>query len=89
MKDLGVKRCRSTSYHPQINSQTERVNQILEQYLQCYANANQDNWAKMLPMAQYAYNSKDHASTGMSPFKANYGFDPSWDPSIGSKEINL
>ncbi|KAJ9086436.1 hypothetical protein DSO57_1004159 [Entomophthora muscae] len=42
----------------------------------------------MLPMAQFSYNSKDHASTGMSLFKANYGFDPTWDPQIGKKESN-
>ncbi|KAJ9051932.1 hypothetical protein DSO57_1039191 [Entomophthora muscae] len=42
----------------------------------------------MLPMTQFAYNSKDHASTGMSPFKANYGFDPTWVPKIGEKETN-
>ncbi|KAJ9066764.1 hypothetical protein DSO57_1006375 [Entomophthora muscae] len=24
----------------------------------------------------------------MSPFKANYGFDPTWDPQIGKKESN-
>ncbi|KAJ9066233.1 hypothetical protein DSO57_1011562 [Entomophthora muscae] len=42
----------------------------------------------MLLMAQFAYNSKDHPSTGMSPFKANYGFDPTWYPKIGEKETN-
>ncbi|KAJ9089694.1 hypothetical protein DSO57_1010191 [Entomophthora muscae] len=30
-------------------------------------------------MAQYTYNSQHQASTGMSPFYANYRFDPTWD----------
>ncbi|KAJ9048220.1 hypothetical protein DSO57_1037194 [Entomophthora muscae] len=42
----------------------------------------------MLPMAQFAYNSKDYISTGMSLFKANYGFDPTWDYKIGKKKTN-
>ncbi|KAJ9053656.1 hypothetical protein DSO57_1022176 [Entomophthora muscae] len=40
-------------------------------------------------MAQYAYNRKNHASTGIYIFKANYGIDPTWDPSIVNKETNL
>ncbi|KAH1179920.1 hypothetical protein KIL84_005970 [Mauremys mutica] len=35
---LGVQLLLSTTYRPQSNSQTERDNQILEQYLQCYFN---------------------------------------------------
>ncbi|KAJ9053751.1 hypothetical protein DSO57_1021144 [Entomophthora muscae] len=42
----------------------------------------------MLPMTQFSYNSKGHASTGMSQLKANYSFDPTWDPKIGKKETN-
>jgi transposase InsO family protein len=33
---IGIKLRLSTAYHPQTNGQTERVNQIIEQYLQCY-----------------------------------------------------
>ena len=88
MKDLGIKRCVSTSYHPQTDGQTERINQILDQYLRCYANADQNNWAEMLPIAQYAYNSKDPSSTGTSPLKANYGYNPTWDPKLGDRKSN-
>lgn len=36
IEQLGVHRKLSSAYHPQTDGQTERVNQILEQYLRCY-----------------------------------------------------
>lgn len=67
----------STAYHPQTNGQTERTNQTLEQYLRHYVNYQQDNWAKLLPTAQFAYNNAMHATTQETPFFANYGRNPS------------
>jgi len=46
----------STSFHPQTDSQTKRVNGLLEVYLRHYVSANQQNWAKLLDMAQFSYN---------------------------------
>jgi len=36
-------------YHPETDGQTERVNQILEQYLHVYINYQQDNWVQSPP----------------------------------------
>ena len=66
----------STPYHPQTDGQTERINQTLEQYLRSYCSYQQDNWADLLPLAEYAYNSAVSESTKLSPFEANYGFTP-------------
>ena len=66
----------STSFHPTTNGQTERLNQTLEQYLRHYVNYKQNNWVSLLPMAQLAYNSSKASITGISPFQANYGFQP-------------
>jgi hypothetical protein len=76
---LGISLNYSTSFHPQTDGQTERVNQTLEQYLRCFVNYNQDNWVKLLPLAEFAYNNSINASTGKSPFLANYGFHPRAD----------
>ena len=34
----------STAFYPQTDSQTERQNQIMETYLRCYINFEQDDW---------------------------------------------
>ena len=73
---LGAKQKMSTAYHPQTDGQTERLNQTLEQYLRCYINYEQNDWVKHLPMAQFAYNSSDNEAMKMSPFYANYGYNP-------------
>ena len=59
---LGVKPNLSTAFHPQTDGQTERVNQVLEQYLRGFCNYQQDNWQQLLPHAEFAYNNSVHAS---------------------------
>src|SRR6266446_2699094 len=46
---LGVKLTPSTSYHPQTDGQTERMNQEIEAYLRVFMSHQQDNWANWLP----------------------------------------
>ena len=60
---LGVRLTPSTSYHPQTDGQTERVNQEIEAYLQVFVSHRQDDWADWLPLAEFAYNNKVHAAT--------------------------
>ena len=43
-KALGTKKQLSTAYHPQIDGQTERMNQEIETFLRHYVNYQQDNW---------------------------------------------
>jgi hypothetical protein len=49
---------------------------MLEQYLRIYCNYEQDNWSKLLPLAEFAYNNTPHSSTGVSPFFTTHGYDP-------------
>jgi len=81
---LGIKRSMSTAYHPQTDGQTERINQVIESYLRSYCNYEQNDWASMLAMAEYAYNNSKHSTTKISPFYANYGFEAraSWPTEI-------
>jgi len=66
----------STAFHPQTDGQTERLNQTIEAYLRSFVNHEQDDWAGLLPMAEFAYNNSVTTATGLSPFYANYGFHP-------------
>jgi hypothetical protein len=76
IKHLGIHHAMSTSFHPQTDGQTERMNQTVEQYLRNYLNYRQNNWVPLLPMAQFAYNSSTHSMTGVTPFLANHGYEP-------------
>ena len=63
---LGIKGSTSTAYHPQTDGQTERVNQELEQYLRAFTDVRQSNWASLLPVAEFAHNTRAHLSTKVS-----------------------
>ena len=65
-----------TVFHPQIDRQTKRMNQELEQYLRMFINHRQEQWPEWLGTAEFIYNNKVYSSTRTSPFKANYGQDP-------------
>ena len=73
---LKIKRKLSTAFHPQTDGQTERQNQSLEQYLRAFSNDRQDNWASLLPLAEFAYNNSVHSTTKMTPFFMLYGYHP-------------
>lgn len=69
----------STAYHPETDGQTERINGILEQYIRGHCNYQQDNWSDLLTLAEFAYNNTQSATINVSPFFANYGFNPRYD----------
>ena len=73
---MGTSLAMSTSYHPQTDGQTERVNRVLEEALRGYVGALQTDWDLQLPSLQFAYNTAKHASTGETPFFLNYGRHP-------------
>jgi hypothetical protein len=66
----------TSGYHPEGDSQTERLNQTLEQYLRMFCNYQQDNWSPLLPLREFAYSNALSASAGKSPFFANKGYHP-------------
>jgi len=70
---LDIQHRLSTAYHPQTDGQTEIVNQWLEQYLRVYTNFAQDDWASLLPHAQFCYNNTVHSAIKMTPYEALVG----------------
>src|SRR5258708_19407833 len=84
----------TSGYHPEGDRQTERANQVLEQYLWGYTNYQQDDWVTLLPMAEFTYNNAMNTTTGVSPFFANKGYhleitlDPQAETSSAEADIH-
>ena len=65
----------STAYHPQLDGQAERVNQVIEDMLRAYCMCEPIKWTRYLYLVEFAYNTSFQRTIGMSPFKALYGQD--------------
>lgn len=79
---LRVKRRLSTAFHPQSDGQTERMNQEMEAYLRIFCSWDQKDWARLLPHAEFAYNSHWNASIKAVPIKVGYGVTPTMPDGI-------
>ena len=88
MELLQVKINMYTAFHPETDGQTERVNQMLEQYIRSYCSYQQDDWASLLPLAEYAYNMSLSESSKATPFEINYGFTPrtNWSGAVSDNQ---
>ncbi|GJS86768.1 putative reverse transcriptase domain-containing protein [Tanacetum coccineum] len=72
-KALGTSLDMSTTYHPQIDGQSERTIQTLEDMLRaCVINFGK-GWVKHLPLVEFSYNNSYHTSIKAAPYEALYG----------------
>jgi len=72
-KILGIDTRLSTVFHPQMDGQTEWMNQELEQYLRFFVDHRQKDWPEWLVSVEFAMNNKIHTAIKVLPFMANYG----------------
>ncbi|GKA84256.1 putative reverse transcriptase domain-containing protein [Tanacetum coccineum] len=63
----------STAYHPQIDGQSERTIQTLEDMLRACVIDFGSSWEVHLPLVEFSYNNSYHTSIRCAPFKALYG----------------
>ncbi len=70
----GINQRLSSSYHPETDGATERMNQTLEEYIRLFCSYAQDDWAALLLSAELAINNRDATSTGVSPFFLSHGY---------------
>ena len=48
----------------------------MEAYLRAFVNYKKDNWARLLLIAEFAYNNTKYAITGYTLFELNYAYYP-------------
>ena len=75
-KLVGIEGNPSMAYHPQMDGQTEWINQEIEQYLHIFINHHQSNWSEWLSQAEFSYNNRIQTSLSHSPFFVNHGYHP-------------
>jgi hypothetical protein len=75
-KLIGIQANISMAYRPQMDGQTEGVNQEIKAYLRAFINIHQTDWVEWLSLAEFSYNDKVNSSINETPFKYLYGHDP-------------
>ena len=64
------------AHHPQMDGQTEVMNQEVQQYLRLFCANEQESWADWLGLAQFAINNRQHSVTKFSPFQLTRTYGP-------------
>ena len=80
---LGYNLKLSTTYHPQMDGETEQVNQEVETYLRMFCQGQPEKWSEFIPMAEFAHNSATHSSMQKSLFSLILGYELRDYPKIG------
>ena len=66
-KLLGIKKTRTTPYHPESDGMVERYNKTLAKLISSFVNEEHTNWDQLLPYVMMAYRSSEHETTGFTP----------------------
>ena len=86
---MGMRRCLTTSYHPQADGQTEVLNQGLKISIHAYIGPDRDNWSEILDALTLSYNSSPHTATGFSPAYLLRGYHPITSTTILSQPSSI
>jgi transposase InsO family protein len=71
----------TSTYHPQSNGGSEKINKTFLKVLRSYVSSRQDDWDTYLVYIEFAYNNSVNTSTGFSPFVLQFAQSPRtpWD----------
>ena len=70
---MGTQLRMSIAFHPQIDDQSERTIQVLEDMPRAFFLDLKGSWEEHLPLVEFAYNISYQASIQMAPYEALYG----------------
>ncbi|GJY66003.1 putative nucleotidyltransferase, ribonuclease H [Tanacetum coccineum] len=70
---LGTSLNMSTTYHPEMDGQSERIIQTLEEMLRACVIDFGGNWDRHFLLVEFSYNNNYHASIKAAPFEVLYG----------------
>ena len=66
---MGLKKTRTTAYHPQCDGLVERQNRTLQAIKSNFVSEHSLAWDNCLDQAVFAYNTSVHESTGFSAYE--------------------
>lgn len=84
---LCIRPAPSTAWHPITDGQTEQTYQTMKTYICHFVSDRQDDWASLLLMAKLVFNTSVAASTGYSPFFAQFAFHPRMNTLMGGSLV--
>lgn len=61
------------------------MNKEIEQYLRLFTGQRQDDWATLLPVGEFAINSRVQSALQHSPFEVMYGYQPDFTIPAGGR----
>ena len=70
---MGIKKTRTTAYHPQCDGLVERQNRTLQAIISSFVAEHSLDWDDWLDQAVFAYNTSVQESTGISPYEMVFG----------------
>ena len=73
MKQLGIKQCLSSAYHPESQGALERFHQTLKNMIRTYCHDHGRDWDEGIPMLLFASREAVQDSLGFSPFELVFG----------------
>jgi hypothetical protein len=76
LKLLNIKSNLTTTYHPQLDGATERINQKIKAYLSIYCTSHPEDWLHSLSTLEFTHNNQRHAERVYTPFELIQGDSP-------------